>query len=405
MMVFIYGRFFSRKKTTQLVLPPNVIQPLDFNQKFLMNMHEHGIWTIVTTSILRTNVKLIKFHVTKTAMHLMEKYSPLRACIYRSTKNSAESYLVKLYPQHLIDAVVVEVQNKNWKLVMESELLKQFNSGTGPLWSISFLSQIDYEKSATSNGESQSKSEPEGNVSESGYSHRLEQAKLDQRYTSALIFRFHHSIIDGTSRTRVVGDALNFLEHILSERPIPRECALLYGPITQYLPKLSCKEAMLFRLTVLFGYIAFLRMNTNTTSNSYVERMGAEILRDTSVVKRTRIIPMEWNEENTRHLIAACKRHNSTVQGAVQTAVGIAMVEIMCKGRQDFRQKLNMLVTVNLRPHLNYLAKDAFGTYNGSIVITDTYSVGMGNEQFWKLARKKQLYHQAEDKKWRTVSV
>ena len=214
------------------------------------------------------------------------------------------------------------------------------------------------------------------------------EAKSDQRHTGALIFRFHHSILDGTSRTRVVGDALNVLEHILSEKFIPRECAMVCGPTTHYLPKVRWKEAMLFRLTVWFEHITCLWTNTNTSHNRFIERMGAAILRDKSVSKRTRIIPLEWSEDNTRRLLAACKKYGCTVQWAVRTAVGIAMVEIMSKGKQDFRSKLDMFVAVNLRHRLNYLAKGAFGLYNGFGVITDTYDMGMGNRQFWKLAKE-----------------
>ena len=388
-IVLVFVRVVSRKKTAQIVLPPDVIQSMDFNQKFLMNMHEHGDWTIVTTSIFQTNAILTMSHITKTAMNLMEKYLPLRARIYRPAKNSTEAYLVKVDPQHLIDAVVVEVQSKNWKHVMESELLKQFNSETGPLWSLSFLSQIDDEESTMSDGDSQVNSE----------------AKSDQKHTGALIFRFHHSILDGTSRTRVVGDALNVLEYIISEKFIPRECAMVCGPTTQYLPKVSWKEAMLFRLTVWFEHITCLWTNTNTSHTKFIERMGAEILRDKSVSKRTRIIPLEWSEDNTRRLLAACKKYGCTVQGAVQTAVGIAMVEIMSKEKQDFRSKLDMFVAVNLRHRLNSLAKGAFGLYNGFVVITDTYDMGMGNRQFWKLAKETSYTIKQKIKKRRTFSV
>ena len=141
-IVLVFVRVVSRKKTAQTVLPPDVIQSMDFNQKFLMNMHKHGDWTIVTTSIFQTNAILTMSHITKTVMNLMEKYLPLRARIYRPAKNSTEAYLVKVDPQHLIDAVVVEVQSKNWKHVMENELLKRFNSETGPLWFI--LSVADW---------------------------------------------------------------------------------------------------------------------------------------------------------------------------------------------------------------------------------------------------------------------
>ena len=371
-IVLVYARVVSRKKTTRYSLPTGVMQPLDFHQKFLMTTHEHGDFTIVTASILRTNVQLTISHVTKAAMHLMEKYPLLTTRIYRPTKNSTEAYFVKVDPQHLIDTVVVEVQSKNWKLVMESELLKKFSSKTGPLWNLSFLPQIDNEKSTMSYRVSQI----------------MSQAKSVHYHTSVLIFRFHHSIVDGKSVTMVVGDAVTFLHHILSEKFIPREHAWLYGPLTQYLPKLSWKEAILLRLKVWFAQITFLRMNTNTTYNSFIERMGAEIMRDKSVRKRTRIISMEWSEDNTRRLLAACKKYGCTVQGAVQTAVGTAMVEIMSKGQHDFRHKLNMFVSVDLRPRLNCLAKEAFGVYSGFIVVTDTYAMGIGNRKFWKLARE-----------------
>ena len=378
----------TRKKQKQFVLPPGVIHPLDFKQKIFMNLHDQGVWTIVTTSIIRTNKQVTISHVTKMAWHLMEKYALLRSLICKPQKGSKHAYLYEVHLRDLIDSVVTEAQNTNWKLIMENKLLTQFNSVTGPLWSLSLVPQVDYETATISCGDLHVKSMSKSNVGGIETFRCPGYTKTGGSYTSALIFRFHHSIVDGISRTRIVGDALKMLDRVLSGNALPKERAELFGPITQHLSSPTWKELILLQLNGWFEYFDLFRVKTTSIPNNFLERMGAETFRKISPMKRTRIIPLEWSTESTTRLLTACKRHDCTVQGTVQTAVGIAMVKIMSKGQREFQQTLNMLVSVNLRPLIKNVPLDAVGVYVDTISMKDTYAVDTEAGVFWEQAKE-----------------
>lgn len=82
--------------------------------------------------------------------------------------------------------------------------------------------------------------------------------------------------------------------------------------------------------------------------NAFTRKHGVEIHRYPHIQPKTKIIPVEFTKVETSSLLMKCKEHQTTVQGAVQTAAGVSMVTML----EEQKLEVPTRVTVNVRPYL-----------------------------------------------------
>ena len=92
-------------------------------------------------------------------------------------------------PNALVD--LRQHDTSNWRNVMEESLLEKFDVENGPLWRLTFLPNARYE------------TETGSDVNDTSFPHEC-----------ICIFCFHHSIIDGTSYSRLFAEFVHHLNKL-----------------------------------------------------------------------------------------------------------------------------------------------------------------------------------------------
>ena len=94
---------------------------------------------------------------------------------------------------------------------------------------------------------------------------------------------------------------------------------------------------------------------------------------------------MEFSKVETSRLLKMCKEHQTTVQGAVQTAAGVAVVAML----EEQEWKVESNVTVNVRPFLKSEVPDDYaGVYFLFLQCKDLMVSSPDANKFWSMARQ-----------------
>ena len=160
----------------------------------------------------------------------------------------------------------------------------------------------------------------------------------------------------------------------------------LSRPLTDHLEKMNWRWMVLLRILVLCKGIVLVIMKRKLSRNVFVRKMRSELCRNSSGVRRTRIIPVEWSTDFTKAFLDVCKKEGCTVHGALKIACGTAMAILMSNNDNLYKTLLTLSAPVNLRPFLVDVANDAPGIYMGAITTTDVFSPEITGEKFWKRA-------------------
>ena len=109
-----------------------------------------------------------------------------------------------------------------------------------------------------------------------------------------------------------------------------------------------------------------------------------EIQRNPQIQPTTKIIPIEFTKEETTTFLRRCKEWQTTVQGAVQTAASVAMVDMM--DEREF--EVEATVTVNSRPFFKTnVPTEYVGPYFCRLSCRNKILSSPNPEQFWKIAK------------------
>ena len=162
-------------------------RPLGFLEDAMRRFHdENGCLILANTLVLRTK-KLLQESVVKKALELLSKRHPMLRMLIR--KNNDGNYCFQKRHNVLVD--LRQLDNSNWRDVMEESLLEKFDVENGPLWRFIFLPNARYEIETGSD------------VNDTTFPHEC-----------ICIFCFHHSIIDGTSYSRLFAEFLHYLNKL-----------------------------------------------------------------------------------------------------------------------------------------------------------------------------------------------
>ena len=329
----------------------------------------NGALIIADTTVLRSKSQ-IQASVLKRAMELLMRRHPLlRMCIRRN--KDGEYCLQKMENVHLD---LRQLDSEDWRNVMEESLLEKFDSENGPLWRVTFLPNAKYEPQTVS-------------VVSDVASHPHE---------CICIFNFHHAIMDGMSRYNLIGELITYVIKLNNNEELEVSSMAMLPPCDVYMNECITRrwyhhfiKLTLELLCLIPGFPAFAirasGRNLNTTGgNPFTRKYGAEIQRNPQIQPRTKIIPVEFTKDETSCLLKKCKEFHTTVQGAVQTAVGVAMVTMM----EEQECKVEFGVTVNLRPFFKSTVPNEYvGSYIGRIICNDVVGVSLAGNKFWIMAR------------------
>ena len=320
------------------------------------------------TTVLRSK-KPIQASVVKTAMELLMKRHPmLRMCI---KKNQDGDYWLKKMENFHVD--LRQLGTEDWRSVMEESLLEKFDGENGPLWRVSFLPNARYE--------------PETG-SDVSY-------KTSYPHECICIFGFHHIIIDGASCSRMCGEFISYMSKLnRNEKPEVKSMPML-PPIDAYVDEVvpfKCYHHLMKLALELLCSIPFfpvskmgkLMRGMSGEGNAFTRKYSVEIQRNPQIQPRTKIIPVELTKEQTSTLLKKCKEHHTTVQGAVQTAAGVAVVTML--GEQEFEVESN--ITVNARPFFKSKVPNEYaGPYVGLLQSKNMVVTSPDAKTFWIMAK------------------
>ena len=147
---------------------------------------ENGFLILANALVLRTMKPLQESVVKKALEFLAERHPMLRMCI---RKNNDGDYCFQKRHNVLVD--LRQLDTSNWRNVMEESLLEKFDVENGPLWRLTFLPNARYE------------TETGSDVNDTSFPHEC-----------ICIFCFHHSIIDGTSYSRLFAEFVHHLNKL-----------------------------------------------------------------------------------------------------------------------------------------------------------------------------------------------
>ena len=375
---------FSRRES-EVPLPVGIIGPLGFKQKLCLRLEDTFGTPISCVLIMQSNQILTLPTIDDAVKHLMARHPLLRARIFQASKCSSEAYFVDIGSEAINRFTVTQVERGDWQTVLENGLSNTFNRETGPLWSVTFIPNVNYRPfQPFTKVENTWRNIPHSSIkmtnSETEYSPKLAE------FESGLHLTFHHCMTDGTYRTRLIAELVDILDHMLTNKEVPMTECHLSRPLTDQLEKMNWRWMVLLRILVLCNGIIPIIMKKKLSGNVFVQRMRSKLCRNSSVVSRTRIISTEWSTDFTKVFLDACKKEGCTVHGALQIACGTAMAILMSNNDNSYKTPLTLAASVNLRPHLADIANDAPGIYLGIITTTEVFSPEITQEEFWKHA-------------------
>ena len=378
--------------------PSSFLQPLDPLQRILREQNKHGDSIFVNAIFLKCSQQLTLKHVGKVVLHLMEMYPLLKSCVYQPNRNKHHTYMLDIESCELGRFIGTQNETQTWKVGFEDELLHLPNEKTGPLWKLIFIPSVtdnNYTLFASSNGVSDCRlcsgmhelGVPKSNKSS------------EKLYKCAVILNFYHPAFDGISSVRVIGDFLDIADKVLCDEylPKPDPCVISKSTLFQ---RTTWTETFKMWKQLLSQHVKYQLYGYQPVACNFIRRMGTESCRQTRVIKRTRIVPVEWNKELTKKILKKCRQYKCTAQGAFQTAVGIALSSIMSKGESAYTPVLAMDVHVNIRPHIEEILPDDVGLYISTITIFQSYTAVTNTADFWKQAvRTSRCIHETIKKK------
>ena len=309
--------------------------------------------------IIRSKQPLGKSLVHEALLRLAKRHPLLRSRIVEDKAKNCFYFK----PMDVIKVNLSVDESGDWKSIAEEQLRVVHNVESGPLWRVVFLPNTSYK----------------------------DEIQSDYVYESACVFGFSHVGIDGTSYMRLFGEFVDALNDAMNNVPADIKPFDILPPLDAYLgpsPKQSflqkIRRAAILLLTNFPGFFTKL-IQRNATPPPFVKNNGLERERNPDATKKSCIVPVELSEQQTSHMLKACKEHKVTVHGVVQAAACIAYAELSQGGRLSSPTMLVAGPTVNMRPHIEAtVPADYVGCYYSLIFMKNHIEPGMS---IWDLAK------------------
>ena len=217
------------------------------------------------------------------------------------------------------------------------------------------------------------------------------------------IFTFHHAIVDGLCKARLVTEFIECLNKILKDITLEQNTYSLLPPLDYYINSLierSSSEKILFQtIDKLHSNSSLIRvaqkkyLNTpEPNQNAFIEKIGAVCIDNSSIEAKTSVIPLKFTKFESERMLKACRSKDVTVQGMLMAAACITMKELLdgTSLTENEVTSVQMRTTVNMRRYLDgnvpeeYIGSYFVGLFGQDISIPKSNSE---SEQFWTCAR------------------
>ena len=204
-------------RVSEAPLPIGIIGSLNFKQKFYLRLQDTLGSPISCVLIMQSNQLLTLATIDSAVKHLMTRHPMLWARIFQPSKNSSVAYFVDMGSDATNRFTVTQVERSDWETILENGLLSIFNVETGPLWSVTFVPNMNHRpfqpfiqvKSKWSNI-------PHSSVKLVNFDTDISTKRAE--FESGLHFPFHPCMADGTYRTRLIAELVDILDHILTKK-------------------------------------------------------------------------------------------------------------------------------------------------------------------------------------------
>ena len=338
-------------------------RPLGIMENWLKHGHDLDGYLILASSLVLRSKKPITGPVVKKAMELLMKRHPMLRMCTKKVQNG-DCHLQKM-ANGRVD--MRELDTADWRTVMEESLLEKFDGDNGPLWRVTFLPNARYEPVTE-----------EDMPGITSYPHEC-----------ICVFAFHHIVTDGPSYARMFAQFMKFVGKLLNnEEPKVASMSML-PPLDLYMDEViqgkwyhNVLHLVLEMLCLIPGFSGFM-MRRMYGGNAFTRKYGVEIQRNPHIQPRTKMIPIEFTKVETSNVLKMCKEHKATVQGAVQTAAGVAMVTML--EAEEYEVESN--VTVNVRPFLKSKVPDEYaGAYFLLLQCKNLIVSSPDANTFWSMA-------------------
>ena len=333
-------------------------RPLGNIEQILLNRGRKGDMYIVRTVIFSSERPISLQSVEIALSRLAERHPLLRVKV--SSNGPDNEWFI---PMDKMKVKVEELPNKSWLDVMEQQLSESgINVEEGPLWHVKFLSNINTEDT---------------------------DVKLPHQY--ALVFVFDHAICDGNSFLRIMNETFLYFENEMNGNenhdrinPLPLPESLCDLADVEYRLPLSLK---LIQLLISWFPSIIGRIVTRLTvkgASEWIKKINKNLI-PPAVTPATNMIPMAFNQSETRQLMKACKSHNVSPFAAFQAALLTVLND-----KLSLPEETEFKITVNLRPY--YAKSDAdyifqqVVSYATFIPCKATIPKKNNSSDFWTLA-------------------
>ena len=365
LLTVLWRKLGGRRTTFQKQYSHDNGRPLGIVEKWMRLGHDtDGSRILANTLVLRSKKPITGPVVRKAMQLLMNRHPMLRMC---TKKDQDGDYRLQKMGNVHVD--LRELDTTDWKTVMEDDLLQKFDGEDGPLWRVTFLPNVRYEPDT--------EEDTQGITS---YPHEC-----------ICVFGFHHIVIDGQSFLRMFGEFIKYLDKLINnEEPEVKSMPML-PPMDFFMNEVAqpkwyhhVMQLVLEILCVIPKFPEFI-VGRMTGGNAFTTKYGVEIQRNPNIQPRTKVVTKEFSKVETSSLLKMCKEHQTTVQGALQTAAGVAMVAMLDEQEWEVASG----VTVNIRPFLKSKVPDDYvGMYFIFLQCKNLFVSSPDANKFWSMARQ-----------------
>ena len=324
-------------------------------------------WGITSTKPITTSV------VNQTLRNLINKHDLLTMCIRKSA--DTVPHFCKMDSDVLDNIEAVICLDEQWESAVEKTRDPEvFDSEKGPLWKCIFL--------------------PNASICHNN-------AQDLQNYSCVIIFVLDHAITDGRGTVQILNDFITILDQNLLGKALNTEFSPPIQPLEYFLEK-SYPLSFMQRTLVLLGQILcsfefvvkFIIWVENTWfPNYFIQQFGLERKKNPKSRKTTQVHLQILNKQETRNVIVSCKKNGCSVQGALQAASTIAMLQIFNENRKKSPKRIKTIVPIDMRRRLTDFPLDSQSLSFSKHVVPDVRYGSMWDfprcnaSDFWKLAR------------------
>ena len=332
-----------------------------------------GIWTSSRIVFIETKEAITREIMFTVLEYIIKMFPILRLKIKQSEEKMYWQQMEHITPDLQID------DSGDWMSCFAKHSNTVFDSETGPLWKYILITNVKIP-----------------NFDEEHFVHQY-----------GLLFIFNHALLDGNSSLLIFQEIQQVLNAIFSGKilDMPQDAPLINKPLCYYMKSagLTIKDKLfdfvlcLPGLKTLFCKLVrgFLVWNMEK-ENLYTKHIDVPI----NGVKCTAVRPIPFSKEETEKLLSACKKHQVTVQSALQTASAIALCNLLrnpllSSNTETLPSTLSVDVgcAANMKNLLADIPKKTLGCYISMLYAK--LEVGEDSD-FWELAlESRNQIHQA----------